>query len=226
MTIKFIYTSLLLFSFVHVGIGQTLPTNTAFYKTKELNVNLEEFQGSKYLNESFEEGTINDALSDKNFQAFVRYDILNDVFEIKETLTQSSPSFLKQAPATSIVINNNTFKYTSYQNEDASRELGYIQVLGNVNNGKLYAKHVAELRLPQKAKTTLEKDRKGKISQRVYYMLMTEDSVRPFDVNKKSIFNLFDSSSTPSIKSFLKETKNKVRNIDDVIAIITYANTL
>lgn len=226
MGTKYIYTALLIISFIQGGFSQTLPTNTEFYKTKELNINLAEFSGSKYLSEKFEKASINDELSNKKLLAFVRYDLLNDVFEVKENLTQSSPSYLKKASATSLNINNATFEYTSYQNQSNSRELGYIQVLGDIHNGKLYAKHLAELRLPQKAKTTLEKDRKGKISQVVYYILVTDDNTKIIDIDKKSIVELFPDSYSSKIKSFLKKTKNKVRNVDDVISVLNFARTL
>lgn len=209
-----------------VTLAQTLPTNTEFYKQKELNINLEDFNGSKYLNDDFQLGIISDDLSNKTFKAYVRYDVLNDVFEIKESLTQSSPTFLKKASATSVKINNSEFSYNSYLNENSSRELGYIEYLGSILEGDLYTRYDAELRLPQKAKTTLEKNRKGKISIKEHYMLKNENSIKLIKINKKSIFDLFPKSHSPKLKVFLKETKNKVSNTNEIKAIIDFANSL
>ncbi|WP_035335478.1 hypothetical protein [Dokdonia sp. PRO95] len=216
----------MVFAVQQVTLAQTLPTNTEFYKKKELNIKLEDFNGSKYLDNDFQLGVISDNLSKKTFQAYVRYDVLNDVFEIKESLSQSATTFLNKASATSVKINNSEFTYASYLAEDSSRKLGYIESLGSILEGTLYARYEADLRLPQKAKTTLEKNRKGKISIKEYYMLKDENSIKLIKVNKKSIFDLFPKSHSQKLKVFLKENKNKVRNASEIKAIIDFSNSL
>lgn len=206
--------------------AQTLPTNTEFYKQKESEINIEEFNGSKYLNDDFTSVSVYDGLSDLSFNTFARYDVLNDVFEIKKDPNKKSYEFLKKTPATAVQMDNDKFTYTSYVNNLGKRENGYLQELGSVSDKKIFARNYAELRLPEKAKTTLEKDRKGKVFLKVYYLLENQNSLAPIDIDKKSILTLFDKSKQSKVKTFMKAQKLKARTIQEIRDIITYAASL
>ena len=216
----------IIFFISQVCLSQTLPTNTDLYKSKQQELNLDEFLGSKYLNENFIQGQIEDKLSNKSFVSLTRYDILNDIFEIKQNLSEKGFTYLEKTPATSIVIAESTFVFTSFKNEMGNDEIGYLQLIGSIGDTNIYARHYSDVRLPEKAKTTLERDRKGKITNKIYYLKGTLTNSNPVDIDKKSILLLFEKEKRNSIKTFMKSTKNKARNIEEIITILDYSKTL
>ncbi len=223
---KTVYIFLILVVSVISLKAQTLPANTEFYKKKELNLDLKDYLGSKYLEEDFKISVVKDGLTNKDYDTWVRYDILNEVFEIKENYNHEVFTFLKKTPATSIVLDNRIFIYETYTNNHINQEAGYIEMLGSLSDNIVYVKHYAEVRLPEKAKTTLEKDRKGKISKKLYFLIKKNENIRYFDLDKKSIFTLIPESKKSDVKDFMKKNKNKVRDIQEVSALIDFLEIL
>jgi len=208
------------------SIGQAIPTNPEYYKNEGPKVDIDKFLGSKYLDEEFQSGIVEDKLSQKKVNTFIRYDVLNDFFEMKDTKASKNTTFLKKELGIDVVYNNLIFVYTNYYNELGNFETGYLQKLGVIGETEVFAKYTRSLKLPEKAKTTLEQDRKGRIRNEMYYLSESEGSKKVVNLDKKNILLYYSKENQPKIKSFIKKQKLKFKNPEDVVQLIAYAKTL
>ncbi|RMB59077.1 hypothetical protein EAX61_08415 [Dokdonia sinensis] len=221
---KSLYIVLAAILTLQVATSQTLPTNTEFYKNKGIEAKLEDFNGSKYLNDNFAPSVVEDRLTQKKTDKYLRYDALNDFFEMRDTKEASKPAFLKKEIGLDVVYDGKPFVYMLYFDESGQQQYGYLHRLGTLGNKVVYAKYGKTLRMPEKAKTTLENDRKGRISDEKYFLVENRGSVSPIDIDRKSVVDFYEKNQQAAIKNYIKENKLKFKEVDDVIQLSQFMN--
>lgn len=221
---KILITAVVVVLAVQAITSQRLPTNTELYKNKEIEAKLEDFSGSKYFKEDFEPSVVEDRLTQKKTEKWLRYDALNDFFELRDSKEAGSVTFLKKEIGLDVVFNGKPFVYMLYFDENGQQQSGYLHRLGKLGSRMVYAKYGKSLRMPEKAKTTLQNDRKGRISDEMYYLAQKGGSVAPIDIDKKSVIDFFEKSQQAMVKKYVKENRLKFKEVEDVVKLAEFVN--
>lgn len=196
--------------------SQDIQSQIPYIKSDGKKIELSDFKGTPYLEEVFQKGAVHDGLTAKKKDMFLRYDALNDIFEMKKIKTAKKSDFLQKAFEIHITIGTKTFYYQNYKNNDGKDVIGYLQELATIEGTKFYRKYGKKLILPQKAKTSLEQDRPGKIKNNVYYVVGSANDLKAVDINKKLILNYIDKDKKASAKAFVKKNKLKFKDYADI----------
>ncbi|MFD2586693.1 hypothetical protein ACFSQJ_07105 [Croceitalea marina] len=225
---KIFFYNLIMIMFLFLKVqGQGLPTNREYYKHQGIEAKIEEFSGSKYYHDTFKLSTIQDKLTEKEEKKYLRYDALNDFFEMKESINSANVTFLKKELGIDVVYDNKHFVYTRYNDDFDKRQTGYLHLIGQIESNNIYVKYGRNLRMPEKAKTTLEMDKKGSITNTIYYLHGKDaNSISKIEINKKSILNLFAEKNIDKVKNFIKQEKLKFKKVNDLEKLIQFADNI
>lgn len=191
-------------------------------KKEAEKIDIADFLGSPYHEEKFVKAIIYDGLTSKESTQLVRYDALNDVFEMKSELSQSTPEYLKQSSEITVTIDSKKFYYKSYTNDEGKFVWGYLQEIAKVGNKLFYLKYGKTLIMPQEAKTTLEQDRPGKIKDQEYYVVGAENQLKYTTINKKTILFQIPLDKRDQVKAFIKKEKLKFKSIKDIKKLASF----
>ncbi|RZS99715.1 hypothetical protein [Aquimarina brevivitae] len=224
---------LMVFTFITMFFYASIPSTlnaqviaAPSIKTKAEKLDLSDFQGSPYLKEEYQQAMIYDAITGQNRNAFIRYNVLDDVFEIKSSKTANVVEELKKSYEIHVEFDNRKFYYRNYTDEGEKAVTGYLEQLGTSENNDFYIKYAKELRMPQKAQTSLEQDRPGKIRDQSYYLTGTGNAIKPSDIDKRNILNFFPKAQKAKLKEYIKEQRLKFRDAEDIKKLVVYFNSL
>lgn len=202
----------ILISFFSEDINSQIP----YVKPDGEKIELEDFKGTPYLEEDFRTGVVYDGLTNNKREMFLRYDAFKDVFEMKKIKTAKTNEFLKEAFEIHVTLDTKTFYYLNYKNNDGIDVVGYLQEIAMIGDMKFYKKYGKKLILPQKAKTSLEQDRPGKIKNNVYYVVGSANDLKAAEINKKLILNYIADDKKASAKAFVKKNKLRFKDYADI----------
>jgi len=201
-----------LISFFSEDINSQIP----YVKPDGEKIDIKDFRGTQYLEEDFQKGVVYDGLAGSEKDMFLRYDALNDLFEMKKIKTEKNNEFLKKTFEINISLDTKKFYCLNYRNNDGNDVFGYLQEIATIGDMKFYRKYGKKLILPQKAKTTLEQDRPGKIKNKKYYVVGISNDLKAAEINKKLILNYIKSDKKASAKAFVKKNKLKFKDYKDI----------
>ncbi|MHA7058776.1 hypothetical protein ACWGOQ_0016245 [Aquimarina sp. M1] len=209
-------------SFLHQSLQSQIP----YVKPDGEKIELSDFRGSPYLEEEFQKGVVRDGITGKENMLFLRYDVLNDIFEMKDAKAAKKKDFLKKAFELRVVLGNKTFSYQNYTNDEGRNVTGYLQEIAAVNDKKFFVKYGKRLVMPQKAKTSLEQDRQGKIRDEAYYVVGMSNQVKVANINKKNILDYFPNYKRDKLKEFIKKNRLKFKDYSDIKELADYIDTI
>ncbi|MDY8134850.1 hypothetical protein [Aquimarina sp. 2201CG5-10] len=196
------------------------------YKKSNDEINLKDFNGSLYLEDIFIGGTVYDGLTKKEKQVFLRYDVYNDVFEMKDTQADKKYNFLKRSVEVKVLLNGKNFYFLNYTNNEGKLVSGYLDELAQISDIKLYVKYDKTLILPKKAQTSLETDRPGKIKDKMYYVVGKSENLKATTITKKSILTYIPEAQKKEVKEYIKKSRIKFKDPKDIKKIAEYYKTL
>ncbi|MBS3738393.1 hypothetical protein [Mesohalobacter halotolerans] len=208
----------------------------SFYMDFEGNdrFNIEDVKGSPFFNEEFNYGYIIDTKMDNKVQTFLRYDIYNDIFEIKLEPNDKSLKTLNRTPRFEYLLNDERFVIiqTSELNEaHYSSGNGYaVKLTSADNNAILYKRYYSALRQGKKAATSYQADIPPSISQKVKYIIKFGDEFKTAEDHRKRILDAFPDHKK-EIRKYIKDKKFKFRGDDkeiqnQMIQVVRYYNSL
>ena len=176
---------------------------------------LSKVEGTPYLNEDFQMGTLN--MKDKDpLSVFLRYDVVNERMEIKPNKNTSETYMLQNDQDTEYVIGNDKFVLDKI-NAEGKAVYGYFVELYDGENYRFLKKPVATLSEPVKARTGYEQDRPAEIEIEDVYYLSTQGTTREIELKNRKIKKAFSSTEA---NSYLKE--NKIRSEEDFVRFVAF----
>lgn len=211
-------------------------TESYYIRTSgEQQYNMRDVKGSLFLNDDFVLGSIYDINDDKQFQAFLRYDVFNDVFEIRLNQNSDELKKLKRSPNYQYSILNKKFvliNSTSAINEEHYVSgNGYVVELTNADKKVvLYKRYYMEFDEGSKATSTYQQDTQPSLSLNYRYIIKFNDRYVRADSHRKKILNAFPDKQN-EIKKFIKTSKFNFRGNEQevqnqMIATVQYYNSL
>lgn len=195
-------------------------------KASTEKLDLSDFKGSVYLEDKFQQGIIYDELTGQERNKWLRYNVLDDVFEIKQTESSKTIEVLKKTYEISVAFNDNRFYYRNYVDENGKATTGYVFKIAASKTNEFYKKYSKHLVMPQKAQTSLEQDRPGKIKDKNYYIVGKGNDLKPTEINKKNIYTFFSKEEVPNLKTYVKDHKLKFKKTDDIKELVDYSKSL
>ncbi len=183
------------------------------------------YLGTPYGNPSFLLGDIynNNQIHIKDI--YLRYNVIADEIEIKESLTTHIEE-AKSLPKTKnvfVTINNDKFIFIPYPKNTDKR--GYFQVLFEGNNCNLLKKHLKKF-YPAVIESNSDKDTPATFKDKsVYYIVTKDDKFFELPKSKKNILKLFENNQS-IIKKYIKTNNLKLKNEMDLKKLIIYVDSL
>ncbi len=216
---KILFVFGLLTSSVLFSQSIELPMDYIRNKNHGQDTNTEVIQGSKYLNEKFQNGKI--ILNDNEINTLLRYNGLIDEFELKNNTNKEVASIVRSREI-KFVVGSENFALFNYTNENGSIAQGYFQIL---NNGpfKLLKKNKVILNAAEPAANSYSQAKPAKYVNTVNYYLVQEDKpVQQIQSLRKK--NILDLLSTDKAEFYVKENKLKLKTEEEIIQLLNYLN--
>lgn len=195
-----------------------------YHKLRGNDINLSDIEGTPYLNEEFQLGSI--LPLNKKFP--VRYNALNDLFEVKQdndsilTLNQSNTNYI-------IKLNNQSFKSFKYYTSPSDEKYGYFAILTEKDSINLLKKMSKSFVKEQKAANSYSSSKPAHFTKDpkvTYFILLnTSNTIKEVSANKKSFFAILPDKKD-ELKKYLSKNRLSLKKEEDLITFIEYINTL
>lgn len=192
------------------------PTFPIFGGIKEIEIDLKTFNGSIFIEDEFTKGQVTNTLSQQTHTPFLRYDAYNDAFQASFTKSEVKVNYLKKSPEIEVVYGDYQYKYINFQDETRSKKQGYLKELINVSGTIIYYRQEKKIRLPEKASTNYETDKKGSINNNNYFVIKFNNGVKAEKISKKNITTFFSENLKEKVAQITKEKKLKYKNPEDI----------
>lgn len=193
---------------------------------EEVNLTLEDIDGTIYLNENFTMGTLYDeGVAFKNM--YIRYDAYNDEVELKESLDSDVVRSMLKHPVYSCSVNGNDYYYAIYTDEDGVSQKGYLTPVVTGEDYNLFVKHKKVFKEGKQARNSLEKSFPHRFLDKTeYYVSRTGETPVFMKTKKSDVLSLFSEEDQKAIKDYFKDKRPNVNDDTDLLNLFTYANTL
>jgi len=188
--------------------GQTITLSNTENSVFE-NVNSKE----QYLNENFVLGTIKFQEENISQANLLRYNVVNDVFEVK---TDKGQMIIKQSEKIDIILEDAHYYYLNNTNSKGYHQL--IKDFGNEN--KLFLKVKKIYKEAKKATTPYSLDTPATFTEvKTILYADNQGNVKAIKNNKKRVLNFFPEEARTTIKKYIKKQKLTFKG-DDYSSII------
>lgn len=193
---------------------------------EEVNLTLDDINGTIYLNENFTLGTLyEDGVAFKKL--YLRYDAYNDEVELKESADSDVVRAMVQHPRYSCSMNGNEYLYMEYLNEDGESKEGYLSPLVSGGDYILLVKNSKVFKEGKPAKTSLDNSFPHRfLDETEYYVSKNGESPVFMKTRKSDVLSVFAKEHQKAIKSYMKDKRPNVKDGGDLINLFAYANTL
>ncbi len=222
---KKLYISFSIFLMLIITVdAQTTTVTNDYRRDKNAEYDLSDFIGSKYLEDDFQVGSIEDELTNISKNVFLRYDVYSDIFERKDSQATSAFTYLEKTYGVNVFYDDRTFIYTNYINDLGNQVIGYLEVLGKYEDLTFYMDFEKTLRMPQKSPSPQTPDRAGKIGNKEFFVLKSPQGTKVIDISRKDVHDLFPQEVRGQVKSYVKKNKLKFRDGEDMKNLLGYLN--
>lgn len=193
-------------------------SNTIRLNESQNTVDLKSIKGSPYENDEFLMGrAMSDNLNISN-PYFMRYNIYNDVIEIKDK--ERSVEMSKSSDVYAL-INDREYHYESYSDESGKLNKGYFILLYKGEQLALYARKTQRYKDVVKAKTSYHQDVPAAFVDSKDYTMKKEGQMEFLSRNKKELTRQFPSLEA-KLKSYIKTNRINLNDDADMIRLFAY----
>ena len=193
-------------------------SNTIRLNESQNTVDLKSIKGSPYENDEFLMGrAMSDNLNISN-PYFMRYNIYNDVIEIKDK--EQSVEMSKSSDVYAL-INDREYHYESYSDESGKLKKGYFILLYKGEQLALYARKTQRYKDVVKAKTSYHQDVPAAFVDSKDYSMKKEGKMEFLSRSKKELTRQFPSLEA-KLKSYIKTNRINVNDDADMIRLFAY----
>lgn len=214
--------------------------NNAAYNLNTRQINIEQqraafgltelefssIEGSPYANETFLLGTIYQEDKSVYNSLLLRYNIFSDEIELKRSENSADTSYdaLIKDPKSTIKIANTIYTFVPFE---GSLEKGhYFAVLSEEKAFDLYKKTEVDYTPPYVAKTSYERNRPARFTQKnTYYLVSKTGTFYELPNSKSKIIKVMNSKQV-EVKSFIKKNNLDFKSETDLVKLVRYYNSL
>lgn len=184
-------------------------------------------QGSQYYDEEFKLSYLKYFNKRMDKQGYMRYNAFVDEIEIADSqISKTSDTALLKDKDLSPVISGETFIYIPYRLKDGRAVIGYLIEKFKGRNYTLYERRRKNFMEEVKARTSLENSFPPRYINSIDFYISVNGST-PVIINKRrKDFLTFFSPSQSTINSFIKDNKLKINNLESLIEIFQFAESL
>lgn len=193
-------------------------------KNKKLNV--EDFQGSPYTNNEFQPTVLFD--KDKKVGEFYyRYNAYNGEIEIKSSPIDENIGSLSRDKSLAILENGNRLSFKTFIDKNNNTLNGYLATLVDGSPYKLYERTTVKYTEGVPAANSFLRPTPNKFTQFTEYYIEKEGGNRidEIELSNRKIISVLNGADREKVKKYLKENKVKVRDLQDLKAIVALLNS-
>jgi len=194
----------------------------------------------KYDKSSFEDGSIvGSPYSSNTFlpaqlyygdevadNIYYRYNAYNEEVEIKQKNLDEEPiRGLSKDKKIKVVSLGKALSFKTFVDKNGNTKNGYLTLLAS-GDYKLYQHLKVTFKEAKKAENSFVQNIPAKFSQSTeYYLEVTnKNRIDQVELSNKKIIQLVDDEKANELKTFLKENKIKVRDVNDLYTVINFLN--
>ncbi|KPM32485.1 Hypothetical protein I595_903 [Croceitalea dokdonensis DOKDO 023] len=209
------------------GLGQLEqalgPINERNSKTAK---KMETIQGSPYTSNTFLPGNVY-YKEENTGSVFYRYNAYNEEIEIKTQNLEDAPirGLSRDKNIAVIGVDGRQVRFSTFIDKRNRTQNGYLTLVQD-GKFKLYERNNIKYTEGQPAPNPFIKAVPPKFSQFKEYYLEIEGNNRVDEVElkNKKLLKLLPADMKVSTQQYLKENKIKIKDIEDLMAVVTYLN--
>jgi hypothetical protein len=183
-------------------------------------------EGSPYANKTFLLGVIYQEGKPVYDNVLLRYNIFSDEIEIKksENSTEASYDALIKDPKSTVKIATTIYSFVPF--EDSLEKGHYFSIVSKENAFDLYKKTEVDYSGPYTAKTSYERHRPAKFTQKNTYFLVSKNGTLYELPDSKSKISKVMKGKEIEVKSYIKKNKLDFKKENDLVKLVKYYNSL
>lgn len=207
------------FTFGVMAQNVDLPTDYIRNTLSGKNDITESAVGSIYLDEEFQSGEV--TIGDKTFEAYLRYNALNDIFETKARSGEISA--LMRRPDIKISMNGKNYRMESFIDDNRMSKQRYFVVLAEGESLFLKDEGV-EFQEAEKANSSYQSNKPATLKPyEKYYIKKGDAAAVEVRLRKKDILKELDEKR---LEKYVRQNRMKLKNESEVIKLITYLDSI
>lgn len=177
---------------------------------------LNRVQGSPYLNENFQYGTVE--IKDKQpMKAFLRYDVQTDQIEIKTDPESNDIYVLGNRPNVTYVMGNKTIIADRIPSENGILSGLFVEHYGG-EKYRLLEKHRVDVSEAVKASSSYDSDKPAQMKVNSdFYVVVKGEAPKLVRIKHKDVKKLFSSKTA---KDYLSD--HKIKEVEDLVAFLQF----
>ena len=198
--------------------------NTIRLNNSNTSIDLKDVKGSPYAKESFNQGRIFNKKLGTKYSYFLRYNVYNDIIEIKNG--NQAVELLKTSNLYAL-FNGSEYHFEKYVDdaEDGIRK-GYFELLQSGKKYKLYSKNFKKYNPPVKAETPYNKNHPATFTDsKKFYVQENDLNIVPLNKRKKHFLRQFPNMSK-EIGEYINSQNTDLSSEEDLIQLFTYMDGL
>ncbi|MDT0540551.1 MULTISPECIES: hypothetical protein [Croceitalea] len=160
-------------------------------------------------------------------QVYYRYNAHNQEIETKQqNLDQEPIRALGRDKKIKLMVDGKPMSFKTFIDKSGNTQNGYLTLLRD-GKYKLYKRLNIVFKDAKKAPNSFVKGTPARFTPFTEYYLESEDGKRidEIELNTKKFLNVVGSENRESVKQFIKENKIKLKDEQDVYAILTFLNS-
>lgn len=177
----------------------------------------EGYTGSPYMEKELVNGVIMDT-DGKTHPAFLRYNAVEDVVEIKLSLDEPKTFVLPKLKNISYRMNGYTYVLDSFRTDKGETMEGYFINYYDGEKVKFYARPVADITPAEKAKTGYEEDKAAHLNVITDYYISLNGTMKYVKLRDKDFKNALPASK--EVDKYFKD--NKVKTVEDYTKMLEW----
>ena len=196
--------------------------NRANTNTKKINL----IKGSPYFTDTFKSAQVEYFGKILKNNIFLRYNAFSDEIEMAKTSNQnSSDEILIKNNKVACVIDNDTYRYLAYINENQAPAVGYVKELFKGSVFSFYVRETKAYMEATTARTSLERSFPARFVDKTnYYYAIENGPLQQVKLSKKKILNSLKPYAS-KIKTFINNKDYKLKKTKEVVEMFVFLET-
>jgi len=183
-------------------------------------IDIEDINGSPYLNDEFSKGKIFEKGEEQTVSAYMRYSIFMDKFEIKPNLYEDKVFSLKRSSNYEFYYDNTKVILILNDEIFGKKDNGYLFVISESADGyNIYKQYTQDFIAPKKAQTTYNSDRPARLDTEVKYYISKEPNknLTLIEPHKRKILDAINSGDKSKVKDYIKSNGYKFKGDENEV---------
>ena len=189
--------------------------------------NISSIKGSPYFTDTFKSAQVEYFGKILKNNIFLRYNAFSDEIEMAKSSNQnSSDEILIKNNKVACVIDNDTYRYLGYINENQTPAVGYVKELFKGTTFSFYIRETKAYMEATTARTSLERSFPARyVDKKYYYYAIENGPLQEVKLSKKKIINSLKPFAS-QIKTFINDKDYKLKKTKEVVEMFVFLETL